>query len=62
MLILAGVTISIVINAGLFNQANEAAIQVDVAHAREKIQTELLGEIIEKRKNLFTKRKKQYRI
>ena len=49
MLILAGVTINIVINGGLFKQAQTATVQQDIANAGETLQAELLAKQIETR-------------
>ena len=51
MLILAGVTISIVINGGLFTQSKEAARQTDIANAEEVLQADLVALQMQERDN-----------
>jgi hypothetical protein len=42
MLLLAAVTISVAMNGGLFQQANNAAILTDVANTRELVQADIM--------------------
>jgi hypothetical protein len=52
MLILAGVTINIVVNGGLFKQAQNAVSATDISQTKEQIQTDLIAAIMEKGDNV----------